>query len=83
MQCCFLYCLQRPFFCYSKPSKSELLVTQMLRRNMGVKHAPQRWQDNEEQFDVVVVFEERLMDNLLEGGNSCAIDNRTPHSMGT
>ncbi len=34
---------------------------------MSIKPAPQRWQDNQEQFDVVVVFEERLMDNLLEG----------------
>ena len=32
---------------YSKPSKSELLAMQMLRRNMSVKHAPQRWQDND------------------------------------
>ena len=56
---------------------------QMLRRNMSVKHAPQRWQDNEKHFDVVIVFEERLMDNLLEGGNFCATDNRTLHSMGT
>jgi len=40
---------------------------QMLRRNMSVKPAPQRWQDNQDQFDVVVVFEERLMDSLLEG----------------
>ena len=34
---------------------------------MSIKPAPQRWQDNQEPFDVVVVFEERLMDNLLEG----------------
>lgn len=34
---------------------------------MSVKPAPERWQDNRDTFDVVVVFEERLMDNLLEG----------------
>ena len=40
---------------------------QMLKRNMSIKLAPQRWQDNQDLFDVVIVFEERLMDNLLEG----------------
>ena len=47
------------------------VAVQMLKRNMSIKPAPQRWQDNQEQFDVVIVFEERLMDNLLEGQQPC------------
>ena len=40
---------------------------QMLQRNMGVKRAPERWQDNRDVFDVVVTFEERIMEQLLDG----------------
>lgn len=39
----------------------------MLQRNMTVKRAPERWQDNRESFDVVVTFDERVMDQLLDG----------------
>ena len=56
-----MYC---PLICHEPCVHVDL---QMLRRNMSIKPAPQRWQDNQEPFDVVVVFEERLMDNLLEG----------------
>ncbi|CAL5227577.1 g10573 [Coccomyxa viridis] len=53
-------------------------LLQMLQRNMSIKLAPQRWQDNQEQFDVVIVFEERLMDNLLEDFNSKAQSSLRP-----
>lgn len=41
----------------------------MLKRNMGVKLAPQRWQDNSADgtFDVVLTFEEKVFDMVLEG----------------
>lgn len=44
-----------------------LVALQMLKRNMSVKSAPERWHGNEEAFDVVMTFEERLLDSLLEG----------------
>ena len=44
-----------------------LVMLQMLKRNMSVKAAPERWHGNEEAFDVVITFEERLLDSLLEG----------------
>jgi RNA polymerase II subunit A C-terminal domain phosphatase SSU72 len=39
----------------------------MLKRNMGIKEKPERWQDNsdKEEFDVVVCFEERVFDLVL------------------
>ena len=40
---------------------------QMLQRNAAVKRAPQRWQDCREQFDVAVTFEERILEQLLDG----------------
>ena len=40
---------------------------QMLHRNAGVKAAPQRWQDCSEPFDVAVTFEERILEQLLDG----------------
>ncbi|KAK9817809.1 hypothetical protein WJX72_002542 [[Myrmecia] bisecta] len=45
-------------------------LLQMLQRNMGVKRAPERWQDSKEVFDVVITFEERVMDQLVEDMNS-------------
>lgn len=44
-------------------------ILEMLQRNMAVKRAPERWQDNHEDgcFDIVVTFEERVFDALLEG----------------
>ena len=44
-----------------------MMALQMLKRNMSVKSAPERWHGNEEAFDVVMTFEERLLDSLLEG----------------
>ncbi|PNH04002.1 RNA polymerase II subunit A C-terminal domain phosphatase SSU72 [Tetrabaena socialis] len=41
-------------------------LLQMLRRNMGVKAAPERYQDNRDQFDVVLTFEERVMEQVIE-----------------
>ncbi len=58
---------QSPHGAKSSPAEIRSVSVQMLQRNMSIKLAPQRWQDNQEQFDVVIVFEERLMDNLLEG----------------
>lgn len=41
----------------------------MLKRNVSVKEAPQRWQDNaaDGAFDVVFTFEERVFDMVIEG----------------
>lgn len=44
-------------------------VLPMLERNMAVKPAPERWQDREasrQHFDVVVSFEERVFEAILE-----------------
>ncbi|KAM7250004.1 hypothetical protein ACFE04_021887 [Oxalis oulophora] len=43
-------------------------ILPMLKRNMGVKLAPQRWQDNagDGVFDVVLTFEEKVFDMVLE-----------------
>jgi RNA polymerase II subunit A C-terminal domain phosphatase SSU72 len=41
----------------------------MLQRNLAVKKAPQRWQHNQQDgsFDVILTFEERVFDAVLEG----------------
>lgn len=41
----------------------------MLKRNMSVKTAPQRWQENAEDgcFDVVLCFEDRVFDSVVDG----------------
>lgn len=43
-------------------------LLQMLKRNLSVKEAPQRWQDNaaDGAFDVIFTFEERVFDSVIE-----------------
>lgn len=43
-------------------------ILNMLKRNSGVKLAPQRWQDNAADgvFDVVLTFEEKVFDVVVE-----------------
>ncbi|CAH9074942.1 unnamed protein product [Cuscuta europaea] len=43
-------------------------ILPMLKRNLGVKLAPQRWQDNADDgpFDVVLTFEEKVFDMVIE-----------------
>lgn len=38
----------------------------MLQRNMAVKRAPEKWQHNQDVFDAVVCFEEKVMDQVIE-----------------
>jgi Ssu72-like protein len=44
-------------------------ILPMLKRNLTVKNAPQRWQDNSADgcFDIVMTFEERVFDMVMEG----------------
>lgn len=44
-------------------------ILPMLKRNLSVKLAPQRWQENaaDGPFDVVLTFEEKVFDLVLEG----------------
>uniref|UniRef100_A0A061RLN1 RNA polymerase II subunit A C-terminal domain phosphatase SSU72 n=1 Tax=Tetraselmis sp. GSL018 TaxID=582737 RepID=A0A061RLN1_9CHLO len=41
-------------------------LLKMLHRNMGVKTAPERWQDCRDRYDVVVCFEERVFDACVD-----------------
>lgn len=43
-------------------------LLQMLRRNLAIKEAPQRWQENASDgvFDVVLTFETRVFDMVIE-----------------
>eukprot|EP00200_Dunaliella_tertiolecta_P002138 CAMPEP_0202346016 /NCGR_PEP_ID=MMETSP1126-20121109/4991_1 /ASSEMBLY_ACC=CAM_ASM_000457 /TAXON_ID=3047 /ORGANISM="Dunaliella tertiolecta, Strain CCMP1320" /LENGTH=182 /DNA_ID=CAMNT_0048937371 /DNA_START=293 /DNA_END=838 /DNA_ORIENTATION=+ len=41
-------------------------LLRMLERNLKVKTAPQRWQECREPYDVVVTFEERVMEQVLD-----------------
>nr|GEZ02023.1 RNA polymerase II subunit A C-terminal domain phosphatase SSU72 [Tanacetum cinerariifolium] len=43
-------------------------ILPMLKRNLAVKTAPQRWQENgpDGQFDVVFTFEEKVFDMVAE-----------------
>ena len=73
-------CFRQAPLCYSTLSNwgrraetnKQRWAVQMLQRNAVVKRAPQRWQDCREQFDVAVTFEERILEQLLDGANSQA-----------
>lgn len=47
-------------------------ILPMLKRNLSVKLAPQRWQDNAADgiFDVVITFEEKVFDLVIEDLNT-------------
>ncbi|KAL6552387.1 hypothetical protein OROHE_007751 [Orobanche hederae] len=47
-------------------------ILPMLKRNLAVKTAPQRWQDNANDgaFDVVLTFEEKVFDMVVEDLNN-------------
>ncbi|KAH9679394.1 protein-serine/threonine phosphatase [Citrus sinensis] len=47
-------------------------ILPMLKRNIGVKAAPQRWQDNalDGSFDIVFTFEEKVFDTVVEDLNT-------------
>ena len=38
----------------------------MLERNMKIKPGPQKWQEHSDELDVVVCFEERVFDNVVD-----------------
>lgn len=44
-------------------------LLKMVQRNMEVKTAPERFQDNRDCYDVVVTFEERVMDQVIDDMN--------------
>ena len=50
-------------------------ILPMLKRNLSVKLAPQRWQDNalDGAFDVVITFEEKVFDMVVEGIFFCML----------
>lgn len=48
----------------------------MLDRNRRIKPRPERFQDADEKFDVIVTCEERVYDQVLEGG-VCALRQRS------
>lgn len=41
----------------------------MLKRNLQIKNAPERFQDTDKQFDVIVTFEDRVFDLVTECKN--------------
>ena len=42
-------------------------ILHMLDRNRRIKSKPERFQDTDEQFDIIFTVEERIYDSVLEG----------------
>ena len=42
-------------------------ILHMLDRNRRIKSRPERFQDTQEQFDVIFTVEERIYDSVIEG----------------
>ncbi|KAL8474476.1 hypothetical protein ACS0TY_030362 [Phlomoides rotata] len=59
-------------------------ILPMLKRNVSVKTAPQRWQENaaDGTFDVVLTFEEKVFDMVLEVINLEVKDNHEEAAVG-
>lgn len=45
----------------------------MLDRNRRIKSKPERFQNTDEQFDVIFTVEERIYDSVVEGSRVCVI----------
>jgi len=41
-------------------------ILNMLERNMTVKPAPERWQEANNRFDIVITFDQRVYDTVVE-----------------
>lgn len=62
-----------------QPHYERLGLISMLERNMRVKSAPEKWQlSADDDIDVVVTFEERVMDLLLENMASRSVESMRP-----
>lgn len=62
-----------------QPHYERLGLISMLERNMRVKLAPEKWQlSADDDIDVVVTFEERVMDLLLENMASRSVESMRP-----
>uniref|UniRef100_A0A7S0UVB1 RNA polymerase II subunit A C-terminal domain phosphatase SSU72 n=1 Tax=Polytomella parva TaxID=51329 RepID=A0A7S0UVB1_9CHLO len=48
-------------------------LLKLLQRNMTVKRAPEKFQECKDEFDVIITFEERVLDQVLED-----LESRTP-----
>jgi RNA polymerase II subunit A C-terminal domain phosphatase SSU72 len=42
----------------------------MVLRNSRIKDMPQRFQDNKDEFDIIITFEDRVFDIVCEGTGS-------------
>jgi hypothetical protein len=42
-------------------------ILNMLERNMLIKRAPERWQETTKHFDIVITFDQRVYDMVVEG----------------
>jgi RNA polymerase II subunit A C-terminal domain phosphatase SSU72 len=62
-----------------QPHYERLGLYSMLERNMKVKEKPEKWQVSaDEDVDVVITFEERVMDLLLDDMGSRALHSMRP-----
>lgn len=46
-------------------------ILNMLDRNKRIKRAPEKFQQNNDIFDVIFTVEERVYDQVVEGGSFC------------
>ncbi len=53
------------FFFLSRYRQNGIL--NLVERNAKIKTAPERWQDQQNVFDVVITFEEKVFDIVVEG----------------
>lgn len=44
---------------------------------MKIKNAPQRWQEQRNVFDVIITFEERVFDHIIEGASCNSVSRAT------
>ncbi len=62
-----LICLCRSYSIFFLSRYRQNGILNLVERNAKIKTAPERWQDQQNVFDVVITFEEKVFDIVVEG----------------
>jgi len=64
---------------YDDDSYTKNGLLKMLTRNAQIKKAPEKWQENLKHFDVVITFEDRVFEAVIESmvSNNIVFDRPT------
>eukprot|EP00026_Physarum_polycephalum_P019417 Phypoly_transcript_21418.p1 GENE.Phypoly_transcript_21418~~Phypoly_transcript_21418.p1 ORF type:complete len:136 (+),score=12.21 Phypoly_transcript_21418:189-596(+) len=64
--------------CFDRRRYKQNGILNMLERNMQIKRAPERWQETTKHFDIVITFDQRVYDMVVEDVQQRESDSLQP-----